>query len=83
MNWKNNRIVKGIKNLPAIREPKRSEADKLRLSHLWALQPRVKDIGLNIGTYFEAGDMPWVRVCRRVIKNRVISLGYQVTNPDE
>ena len=68
MNWKNNRIVKGIKNLPAIREPKRSEADKLRLSHLWALQPRVKDIGLNIGTYFEAGDMPWVRVCRRVIK---------------
>lgn len=50
MNWKNNRIVKGIKNLPAIREPKRSEADKLRLSHLWALQPRVKDIGLNIGT---------------------------------
>ena len=83
MNWRNNRIVKGIMNLPAVRQPKVSEADKLRRSHLWALQPRVKDVGLNIGTYFEAGDMPWVRVCRRVIKNRVISLGYQVTNPDE
>ena len=81
MNWRN-RIVKGLKNLPAIRQPKVSEAEKLRRSHLWALQPRVKDVGLNIGTYFEAGDMPWVRVCRRVIKNRVISLGYQVTNPE-
>ena len=85
MNIKN-RIVKGLMNLPGIREPKQSEAEKLhnlRRGYLWTLQPRVKDIGLNIGTYFEAGDMPWIRVCRRVIKNRVLALGYRVTNPNE
>ena len=86
MNLRKNWIIKSLMKLPGIREPTQSEAEKLhnmRRGYLWALKPRVKDIGLNISTYFEAGDMPWIRVCRRVIKNRVLGLGYRVTNPDE
>lgn len=77
-NW----IQKTLRKLPGIRRPD-SEVNKLRHRYAWSLVPRDKRLHLNIGTYFTAAEMPWIRVCRRVIVNRVLGLGYIITNPNE
>lgn len=78
LNW----IQKQLRKLPSLRRPD-SEVRALKRQHLWALAPRNKNINLNIGTYFRAAKMPWIRVCRRVITNRVLGLGYTINNPSE
>ena len=78
MNW----LQKTLRKLPGIRKPE-SEVDKLRRKYVWSLVPRNKQLQLNIGTYFKAAKMPWIRVCRRVIINRVLGLGYTINNPDK
>lgn len=75
-------INKQIRKLPGIRRPD-PEVERLKRQHFWALTPRNKNLNLNIGTYFTAAKMPWIRVCRRVITNRVLGLGYIINNPSE
>ena len=77
-----NRIKKGLQNLPGIRRPQ-SETDKIRNQYSWALTPRNKRYNIGIETYFDAMNMPWIKVCIRCITNRVIGLGYQINNPNE
>lgn len=75
-------IIKGLRQLPGIRRPQSSNRD-IRRRYLWTLPARDKQLNLNTGTYFKAGKMPWIRVCRRVIKNRVMGLGFNIANPNE
>lgn len=81
------RINKGLKRLPGIRRPP-SEADNLQkhnlqMQYYWALLQRNKNLHLNIGTYFDAMNMPWIKVCIRCITNRVVGLGYNINNPED
>ena len=75
-------ITKSLRKLPGIRKPRPSNLD-IKRRYLWTLPARDKQLNLNTSTYFKAGTMPWIRVCRRVIKNRVLGLGFNISDPSE
>lgn len=77
-----NNVMKSIRKLPVLRRPS-SVTDDLKRQYYWSLISRNKQLNLNIGTYYEAMEMPDVYTSINVITNRVLGLSYSIHSENE